>query len=149
PLFGPSTDNLHGQAIVTVSYRSGQKWSRLSRVLQADGAKLVAMSATQHDKAMAYAQGLHHFALISLGLGLDGMGGEPKTQSLRETEARIAGLLNNWDTVVGIQQLNPFVAPLRTKFIETLTKFAELRSKQATGVRKRLTFNVQKWSRKL
>lgn len=149
PLFGPSTDHLHDQAIVTVSYQAGQKWSRLSRALQAGGAKLVPMSAAQHDKAMAYVQGLHHFALISLGLGLDGMGGEPRTQSLRETEDRIASLLDNWSTVMGIQQLNPFVAPLRQRFLESLTNFSELRSKEAGGVRKRLASNVQKWSRKL
>src|SRR5712692_1897098 len=118
PLFGPGTDHLHGQTIIAVSYRPGQKWSKLARAFQGSGSKVVTMSAAQHDRAMAYVQGLHHFALISLGLGLDGMGGEPRTQSLRETEARIVSLLDNWDTVVGIQLLNPFVPPVRQKFLE-------------------------------
>jgi len=149
PLFGPNTDHLYGQTIVAVSYQSGQKWSKLARALQSAGSKLIAMSAAQHDKAMAYVQGLHHFALISLGLGLDGMGGEPRTQSLRETEGKIVSLLDSWDTIVGIQQLNPFLPPVRQKFVEAATNLAQIRSKQSTGVKKRLSSNVQKWSRKL
>jgi prephenate dehydrogenase/chorismate mutase len=149
PLFGPGIDHLHDQIIIAVSYRSGQKWSKLARALQGGRSKIQTMSAAQHDKAMAYAQGLHHFALISLGIGLDGMGGEPRTQSLRETEGRIVSLLDNWDTIVGIQQLNPFLPPVRQKFLEIATNLAQMRSKQASGVKKRLASNVQKWSRKL
>ena len=149
PLFGPNIDHLHDQAIIAVSYNAGRNWSRLARALQGGGARVETMSAAQHDKAMAYVQGLHHFALISLGIGLDGMGGEPKTQSLRETEGRIANVLDNWDTVVGIQQLNPFLPAIRQKFLESATNLAQARSKQATSVRKRLSSNVQKWSRKL
>src|SRR6266849_6560435 len=149
PLFGPSIDHLHDQTIIAVSYTAGQKWSKLARALQDGGSKVQTMSAAQHDRAMAYVQGLHHFALISLGIGLDGMGGEPKTQSLRETEARIVSLLNNWDTIVGIQLLNPFVPDIRQRFLEVATTLAQTRSKPASGVRKRLASNVQKWTRKL
>jgi hypothetical protein len=77
------------------------------------------------------------------------MGGEPKTQSLRETEGRIANMLDNWDTIVGIQQLNPFLPAIRQKFLEVATSLAQTRSKPASGVRKRLASNVQKWTRKL
>jgi prephenate dehydrogenase/chorismate mutase len=149
PLFGPGTDHLHGQTIIAVSYRPGQKWSKLARAFQGNGSKVVSMSAAQHDRAMAYAQGLHHYALISLGLGLDGMGGEPRTQSLRETEARIVSLLSNWDTIVGIQMLNPFLPPVREKFLVLAGNLAQIRTTQASGVKKRLTSNVQKWTRKL
>src|SRR3989454_10031678 len=149
PLFGPGIDHLHDQVIVAVPYRPGQKWSKLARAFQGGGSKVVTMSAVQHDRAMAYVQGLHHFALISLGLGLDGMGGEPRTQSLRETEGRIASMLDNWDTIVGIQQLNPFVPHVRQKFLELVGNLAEIRSTQTSGVKKRLTSNVQKWTRKL
>src|SRR6266571_2374843 len=149
PLFGPGVDHLHDQVIVAVPYRPGQKWSRLARALQGGGSKIQTMSAAQHDRAMAYVQGLHHFALISFGLGLDGMGGEPRTQSLRETEGRIVRMLDGWDMIVGIQQLNPFLPPVRQKFLELATNLAQIRSKQASGVKKRLVSNVQKWSRKL
>jgi chorismate mutase / prephenate dehydrogenase len=149
PLFGPGIDHLHDQTIIAVSYRSGQKWSKLARALADAGSKIQTMSAAQHDKAMAYVQGLHHFALISLGLGLDGMGGDPRPLSLRQTEERIVSLLDSWDTIVGIQQLNPFLPPVRQKFLEVATNLAQIRSKQATGVKKRLLSNVQKWSRKL
>jgi len=149
PLFGPSIDHLHNQSIIAVSYRAGQKWSKLARALQGGGARVQTMSAVQHDKAMAYVQGLHHFALICLGLGLDRMGGEPRTQSLRETEGRIVHLLNSWDTIVGIQQSNPFLAPVRQKFLEIATRLEQTKLKHAGGVRRRLAYNVQKWSRKL
>ena len=98
---------------------------------------------------MAYVQGLHHFALITLGIGLDGMGGEPRTQSLRETETRIASLLANWDTIVGIQLLNPFVPHVRQKFLELAGNLAQIRPTRVGGVKKRLASNVQKWTRKL
>jgi len=149
PLFGPSIDHLHNQSIIAVSYRAGQKWSKLARALQGGGARVQTMSAVQHDKAMAYVQGLHHFTLICLGLGLDRMGGEPRTQSLRETEGRIVHLLNSWDTIVGIQQSNPFLAPVRQKFLEIATRLEQTKLKHARGVRRRLASNVQKWSRKL
>src|SRR5256885_1354472 len=149
PLFGPSTDHLYGQTVIAVSYRSGQKWSKLARALQGSGSKVVTMSAAQNDRAMAYVQGLYHFALITLGIGLDGMGGEPRTQSLRETETRIVSLLDNWDTIVGIQLLNPFVPPVRQKFLELARNLAQIRSTQVGGVKKRLASNVQKWTRKL
>ena len=149
PLFGPSTDHFQDQAIIVISYRAGQKWSKLARVLQANGAKLVTMLAAQHDKAMAYAQGLHHFALISLGITLDGLGGQPRPGSLSDTEKRIATLLESWDTIMGIQQLNPFIPEIRKKFLETSTKLAEEKSKQSGSTRKRLGSNVLKWSRKL
>ena len=150
PLFGPGTDHLQGQTIIAVSYRPGPNWSKLARAFQRSGSKVITMTATQHDRAMAYAQGLHDFALISLGLGLDGMGGEPGTQSLRENETRIVEILNNWDTIIGIQQLNPFLPAVRQKFLEIAANLAQIRSaKQAMGVKKRLVSNVQKWSRKL
>src|SRR3989449_9694868 len=102
PLFGPNIDHLHDQTIIAVSYTAGQKWSKLARALQSGGSKGQTKSAAPHDRALAYMQGPHQLAPISLGIGLDGMGGEPKTQSLRETEGKIANMLDNWDTVVGI-----------------------------------------------
>src|SRR2546425_2058842 len=144
PLFGPNIDHLHDQTIIAVSYTAGQKWSKLARALQSGGSKVQTMSAAQHDRAMAYVQGLHQFALTSLGIGLEGMGGEPRTQSLRETEGRIASMLDNWDTIVGIQQLNPFLPAIRQKFLEVATTLAQTRSKQTSNLRKRLSSNVQK-----
>src|SRR5438876_5514659 len=41
PLFGPGTDHLYGQTVIAVSYRSGQKWSKLARALQGSGSRIV------------------------------------------------------------------------------------------------------------
>ena len=149
PLFGPSTDHFQDQELIVVPYNIGQRWSRLARVLSANGARLVTTSASQHDKAMASAQGLHHFALISLGIALDGLGGEPRPRSLSDTEKRIASLLESWDTIVNIQQLNSFVPEIRQKFVEVSTRLAQAKLKQSGSLNKRLGSNVQKWSRKL
>src|SRR5438094_3343629 len=149
PLFGPGTDHLHGQTIIAVSYRSGQKWSKLARAFQASGSKVVTMSAAQHDRAMSYGQGPHPFGLITLGIGLDGMGGEPRTQSLRETETRIASLLANWDTIVGIQLLNPFVPDVSQKFLALAGNLAQFRPTRVGGLKRRLASNVQKRTRTL
>jgi prephenate dehydrogenase/chorismate mutase len=149
PLFGPNLDHLHDQVIIAVSYNAGSNWSKLASALQNGGSKIVTMSASQHDRTMAYVQGLHHFALVSLGLGLNGMGGEPRTQSLRDTEARILGLLENWDTITGIQELNPFVSRVRQRFLEETARLSQARWGRSAGLRGKLTSNVQKWSRKL
>ena len=149
PLFGPSIDHFHDQDFIVVPYKTGQKWARLARALQTGGARLVTMSASHHDKTMAYAQGLHHFALMSFGIALDGLGGNPRPQSLEDTEKRIEALLENWDTIVGIQELNPFVPEARQKFLETSARLADFRATQSISTRKRLESNVQKWSRKL
>lgn len=148
PLFGPEIDHIHGQNIVAVPYRPGPRWARLDRTLKASGARIYTLSAKRHDQKMAYAQGLPHFALISLGLGLDGMGGEPRTSSLRDMEKRIERLLNSWETVQGIQQKNPFVPELRRKFVETSQNNVEMTRGDVSRAKKRLLSNVQNWTRK-
>ena len=148
PLFGPRTDHLYGQSVIAVPLRQGPKWSRLMRVLERAGAGIHFMPADKHDRKMAYVQGLHHFALLSLGLGLGEFGDDPRTQSLRETQGRIGRLLENWQTVASIQRLNPHVALARAKFVELATKLSIVKNGPNPSVRRRLEANVQKWSRK-
>ncbi len=149
PLFGPNTDHIHSQTLAIILSSPGPQWHKLAKALEREGAKFVSMSAAQHDKTMAYVQGLHHFALIAFGLELDGMGGEPRTMALRETEKRIASLLENWETIIGIQQLNPFMPPLRQEFLETVNRLIAGRASQFNATKRKLASNVQKWSRKL
>jgi chorismate mutase / prephenate dehydrogenase len=148
PLFGPRTDHLQGQSMIAVRLKQGPKWSRLLRVLERAGAGIHFMSADQHDRKMAYVQGLHHFALLSLGLGLGEFGDDPSTQSLRETEGKIGMLLENWQTIATIQRLNPHAALARAKFVELATKLSNAKNGPGASVRRRLEVNVQKWSRK-
>jgi chorismate mutase/prephenate dehydrogenase len=148
PLFSPDADHLYDQNIIAVPYRVGERWKRLDGVLRGAHARVYSMTATRHDQEMAYAQGLHHFALIALGLCLDRMSDYPATSSLRETEARIEKLLAGWDTIQGIQRMNPFVPALRQKFVETCQRKMTMGTGDLSRARRRLAANVQKWSRK-
>ncbi len=148
PLFGPDADHLYNQNIIAVPYRAGARWRRLDRALRGAGARVYTMTATRHDQRMAYVQGLHHFALINLGLSLDSTGADPKTSSLKDTEAGIEKLLDGWETIQGIQKKNPFIAALREKFVETSQRMVPMGSGELSRARRRLGSNVQKWSRK-
>ena len=148
PLFGPDADHLYDQNIIAVPYQTGERWRRLDRVLREARVQLYPMTATRHDQGMAYVQGLHHFTMITLGLCLDRVAVCPATGSLRETEARIEKLLTGWDTIRGIQTMNPFVPTERQRFVETSQKMMAMGTGDLSRARKRLSANVQKWSRK-
>lgn len=148
PLFGPTVDHLYGQNVVAVPYRSGPRWEKFSKVMENEGARISETSAESHDKAMSYVQALHHFGLISLGLGLNGWGEQFTTNSLRTTEESVRNILANWETVIGIQRLNPYAQTGRSHFLETVTRFVRMDHQQAETARRRLLANVQKWSRK-
>src|SRR5437867_11640172 len=96
---------------------------------------------------MAYTQVLHHFTQMTIGIGLYDKGGEPQTRSLRDTETRIFKMIENWETVQAIQLMNPFASKARRSFVEISERFAAMRGSDASLAR-RLSSNVQKWSRK-
>lgn len=148
PLFAPDIDQMHGQGIVAIPYRTGPKWKLLHRLFRESGANIYTMTSAEHDRKMAYVQGLHHFALIALGIALGDKGGEPRTRSLIDTEARISRIIQNWETVRSIQTLNPFVATLRRDFLRISNGLLEMRGRGVSRSRATLNSNVQKWSRK-
>lgn len=148
PLFGPDVDHFFGEDIAIVVHRPGPFWARLQKTFQESGANMYPLTPTVHDRRTAYVQGLHHFALMILGLALSNMGGAPRTRSLRSTELRISKMNENWDTVQGIQSLNPFVPELRQKFTRFSRKYSNLTNERASALKKQLSSNVQKWSRK-
>ena len=148
PLFGPDIDQMHGQNIVAIPYRTGPMWKRLHRSFRESGANIWTMTPTQHDRKMAYVQGLHHLALISLGISLGDKGGEPRTRSLTDTEARISRIIQNWETVRSIQTMNPFVAALHRDFLGISNSLLKMSKREASRSKATLVSNVQKWSRK-
>jgi prephenate dehydrogenase/chorismate mutase len=148
PLFAPNIDHLYDQNIAAIPYRPGPMWGRLDQAFRTSGADIHKMTATQHDRKMAYVQGLHHFSLMTLGIGLSDMGGEPLTRSLRDTETRIFRMVENWETVRAIQLMNPFVSKTRRSLVEVSESLGAMRSRDVSLAKKRLLSNVQKWSRK-
>lgn len=149
PLFGPGIDNVEGQNIVAVPFKTGPQWRTFSRALRKAGARIHMMSSEHHDRVMGYVQALHHFALLSLGVALRKWDGELKTSSIVGTLDRIEGLLNNWDTIVGIQRLNPSAPAARREFIRTSLELVGMEQADVSRMERILRSNVQKWTRKL
>jgi chorismate mutase / prephenate dehydrogenase len=149
PLFGPGIDHLEGQSIVAVPFKRGPQWRSFSRFLRKAGARVSLMSSEDHDMVMGYVQALHHFALISLGVALRQWDGGLKTTSIAGTLEKIEGLLRNWDTIVGIQKLNPSSTVVRREFMETCMQLVGMQQSDVSDVERTLRSNVQKWSRKL
>ncbi len=149
PLFGPGIDHLAGQNIAAVPFKTGPQWRSFSRFLTKAGARISLLSSEDHDRMMGYVQALHHFALLSLGVALRQWDGGLKTTSIVGTLDRIESLLRNWDTVVGIQKLNPSSTVVRREFIETCLQLVGMQRSDVSDAERTLRSNVQKWSRKL
>ena len=149
PLFGPSVDHVGGQNLVAIPFRTGPQWRNFSRAWKEAGATVHLMSSASHDKVMSYIQVLHHFALLSLGVALRKWDGILKTNSIAGTLQRIAGLLSNWDTTMGIQRLNPYSNNARQEFIRTCGQLGAMERSEVSNLERVLQANVQKWSRKL
>ncbi len=149
PLFGPEVDHVHGQNIAVIPFRTGPHWRRFSRVLERAGARLHVTSIESHDKTMSYVQALHHFGLVSIGVGLEGWNGELKTSSIRATDWRIQNTLRNWDTIVKIQRLNPYAQAARTRFVSVAEKLVKMNRSDEQRSKRILASDVQKWTRKL
>src|SRR5213594_181985 len=148
PLFGPDVAHIGGQQIAAIPYRAGPLWKKLLKVFKKEGARVIVTTAREHDTMMAKIQGLHHFALISLGVTLGENGGKFSTRSLRSTHDQIRRLTNNWETVLGIQKLNPFATRERDRFHRTVSEIRRMGPRDTTKSYELLTRYVQNWSRK-
>lgn len=148
PLFSPAVNNLTGQDIVAIPFNPGRLWKRLATALTSEGARVQVSSVKIHDLAMAQAQVVHHFALLSLGMSLGQWNRGYQTNSLKQTETTITGLLENWQTVMAIQHLNPFGQYARDNFASTVTQLRKLSPRSERRLKKVLSLHVQKWTRK-
>ncbi len=147
PLFGPSVDSFRSQTVVAIPFRTAENWQRFSRALRHSGARVCLSTFEAHDRTMAYVQGLHHAALISLGLALKNWDGAFTTDSMRMTMDRIRILVANWPTVAGIQEHNPYVEDVRKEFERVVSELVN-RGFRAEQTLSELQSNVHKWSRK-
>ena len=149
PLFGPTIDDVEGQNIIAVPFKTGPQWKGFSRTLRRAGARVSLMSSEHHDRVMGYVQALHHFALLSLGVTLTRWDGGLKTSSIAGTIDRIEGLIDNWNTIMSIQMLNPYAPAIRLKFIKTCREMLGRGRLNVYKTERILRSNVQKWSRKI
>ena len=67
PMFGPSIPDIRGQIVIFTPGR-GSKWFPVIKSLYEDnGAHIEILDAFEHDRMMAFIQGLTHFAYITIG----------------------------------------------------------------------------------
>ncbi len=148
PLFGPDLSHIDGQHITAIPYRTGPIWEKVLGLFGEEGVHVHLTTAQGHDRLMAQIQGIHHFSLICLGMTLVGLKGDYVTRSLEITQRQIHRLIENWDTIVGIQKLNPYSASGRQALKRTVDKMSEMTPDKSEEARRLLTGLVQKWSRK-
>ena len=148
PLFGPDLAYIGRQQIAAIPYRAGPLWRRLQLVFKEEGARVILTTSREHDIMMAHIQALQHFALISLGMTIRKTAGELATRSFRATEDQIQRMVKNWDTIIGIQKLNPFAAQEREDFRSTVNNIAAMTPADSRKAFRTLKEHVQKWSRK-
>ena len=137
PLFGPDARSVKGQNIAMVLNRENLWGCTLLEDLEKKGAKLVTMSSKDHDRYMACIQSLHHFALLSLGytlktclceVGFE----EVLTRSMRSTLRNLRSMQKNLDTIIDIQENNPYSREARELFLRTVKEFAETKPREWT-----------------
>ncbi len=148
PLFGPDVSHIFGQHILAIPYREGNCWRRLARLFYGEGARVHVTRALAHDQAMASVQVLHHFGLLCIGLGLGSWNWEYDTSSLRLTMENVRRLVQNWNTIYGIQRYNPFADDARSNLLGTVRRMLEMDPRRVQSALRSLSFSVQKWSRK-
>ena len=148
PLFGPDIAHIGRQQIAAIPYRAGILWKKLQLVFREEGARVILTTLREHDMMMAHIQAIQHFALISLGMTIGKTTGEFATRSFRATEDQIRRIVKNWDTIVGIQRLNPFASQEREDFRSTVNNIAAMSPADSRMAFRVLKGHVQKWSRK-
>ena len=115
PLFGPDIDHVREQRMLAVPYRTGVAWRNLERMFYREGAHVFLTTPRFHDLMMAKVQALHHFAMMSLALSAGKTREEFGTRSWLLTQEQFRRIARNWDTIIQIQELNPFAAGERTR----------------------------------
>ncbi|MCE5265312.1 MAG: prephenate dehydrogenase/arogenate dehydrogenase family protein [Deltaproteobacteria bacterium] len=77
PLFGPDAASLEGQNIVLCPARGGRWLGFLQRIFVKNGARITVTAPAEHDRMMAWVQGLTHLDTLLTGLTLRDSGVEP------------------------------------------------------------------------
>ncbi len=119
PMFGPGL-GMAGRAVALVSLRAGPRTEWFASLLRARGARIVQLSALEHDRAAAALQALPHVALLAFaralaecGLDLDAAlcMAPPPAIAAAALAARIAG--GDPHLYSEIQAANPFAQGAR------------------------------------
>lgn len=64
PLFGPGTESLEDQNIISIPVKVGERYQRFKDILSSSGAQIKEMKAEEHDRLMSVVQSLTHLTLL-------------------------------------------------------------------------------------
>jgi 4-amino-4-deoxyprephenate dehydrogenase len=132
PMFAPSL-GFAGHPVASVIVRDGQRGRALADLIEQWGARVVNVTADQHDRVAAAAQALTHAAVIAFGAALteldvdiadlDRMGPPPHT-ALLSLLARIASGAPEvyWD----VQAANPYAPAARRALSHGVSQLADV-----------------------
>jgi prephenate dehydrogenase len=132
PMFAPSL-GFAGHPVASVIVRDGQRGRALADLIEQWGARVVNVTADQHDRVAAAAQALTHAAVIAFGAALteldvdiadlDRMGPPPHT-ALLSLLARIASGAPEvyWD----VQAANPYAPAARRALSRGVSQLADV-----------------------
>jgi 4-amino-4-deoxyprephenate dehydrogenase len=128
PMFAPSL-GVRGRPIAIVRITGGPRGDELIRLLADAGARVVEMTADEHDRISALTQAMTHAAIISFGIALGELGldietiaavAPPPHATMLALLARIgAGAPETyWD----VQAANPYAAETRARLARALSR---------------------------
>jgi prephenate dehydrogenase len=132
PMFAPSL-GMAGRPIAAVVVRGGSRTTQLLDLLDDRGARLVEVTAAQHDRLAAATQALTHATVLAFGLALADLGVDvaelralapPPHVALLSLLARVASgeAHTYWD----IQASNPEAGRARAALAASAVEFADL-----------------------
>ncbi len=133
PLFGPDTEKFKGENVLAINPKGGPLSKSILKFLSNNGLKTTHVTPDEHDRKTAVTQALHHFAYASLAACMSELIKKNdlqrfSTRSLRKTIDIIQSLSDNIDTVLEIQERNPYAANSRRTFAQTASRLSQSRN---------------------
>ena len=138
PLFGPLVPSLKGQNIILIPGRNNAWAIFLKDLFKKNGAKVVQMTAAEHDRQMALIQALNHFVNIALAGVLRGPKNAarddlstPVFRAQSQVAARILG--GDPSLYADIELRNPAFRPVFKRFLAETKKLGAMVLKKKTS----------------
>lgn len=135
PLHGPRVESVAGRFVLAVPVRAGPHYSALRRMFSGERAHFIETTAEEHDRSMAIAQGLSHFAAIVAGSALEKAGrtevSTPTGDLLRTAIARV--VLQDPALYAALQTENPLNKEYRAMFAKEAQRLAKVADSKDTA----------------
>ncbi len=130
PLFGPLAADLENQTIVFCPLKKNKWVGFLETLFKKNGAKIVKVSPSQHDKQMAFIQSLTHFSNIASAHFFSAQGFRPKDSFLTpvfKLQSLVWGRVLSQDAKLyaDIEIKNPYFKKILKEYVQEITSFSK------------------------